>query len=704
VKRDTAGLFLLALALLAWTAPQAGCRRSVTRRLLEKKQKYEDAAGEDVMSRLGRPATRAAAARQIGQSKLREAIPALQGYLQDPDPQVRINCLWALGEMAARQAVPDVRTLLTDYDQCVRAAAAEALGKMPDKAAILWLGQTLSDQVWQVRLEAAKALGNIADEQAAQRLMQAMDDIKPQIAAAAAEGLRRIGQPAIGPIRAGLVRLSPQRRLLVTRSLAGMKGPAAAEALVEVLALSVPSNGRGRQGQPQAEACGVAVEALVAIGEPAIEPLARAAVYVNGQLPLKTEAAKVLARLGRPAVKPIAERITPWKVFPNRQELDLWVETLGRIDDPAAAEAIKEARKRYFGAEPGPDEKLPGPSGAPKAPTTMGASTRRAALDEGSLPTDGLVRLVLRGALIRTDKPPAQEAARDLNVDLQRHRGRWLPDVTGKGVAYNQGDHVGEVLKHQEAGGRHRLTVEMLILDDHWVKGGLGVYEVELGDAAGKLAGSYRGWFNGRDVRGEVSATVQHWPEAAFGEINLASGEHPRLLFRRRDLPAMRQKARSPFGRAVVAALQSKATTESQGIDQAIGWALLHVLFGDAQYGRQAVPLIRHYIAHPPGGHIHDSARRIQPLAIAYDLACNCMTPGERPKDLPPGKQTVRVTGEQIAFKQLEDSQVLRRAWRQRLRRRREGLLWVVRSLPASYHARQAQELLGRLREEGAKP
>jgi len=309
--------------------------------------------GGEVMLRLSRPDTRAAAAREIGEQKLRAAVPALQGYIQDKDPEVRLNCVWALGEMQAREAIMDVRTLLTDKADRVRVAAAEALGKMPDSSAVLWLGQALKDQFADVRVAAARALGNVPETKAAEWLVKALDDRSELVVDAAGAGLGRIGRPAIGPVREGLAKLTPEARLLVARALAGVKDPAATEALVEVLALSVPGPKHRSDAKIDAVTCQVTAEALVAAGEPAIEPLARKAVHVHGNLPLKQQAARVLARLGKPAAAPIVNRLTPWKVFPDRRELDLWVETLQQIGDPNALKAVEEVRKRSGSLEGG---------------------------------------------------------------------------------------------------------------------------------------------------------------------------------------------------------------------------------------------------------------------------------------------------------------------------------------------------------------
>ncbi|MGB2821763.1 MAG: HEAT repeat domain-containing protein, partial [Phycisphaerae bacterium] len=202
MRRLALGLLVPALIAAGLLLPGAACKKrgGVLPGMVRTKERTEAGEGGELISQLGRPDTRAKAARELGRKKIAKAVPALRGYLKDADAEVRLNCVWALGEIGDKKTIPDVRTLLTEEDHRVRAAAAEALGKMPDAGAVLWLGEALRDQVADVRLAAAEALGNIHDEKSAARLTGALHDAKAEVSAAAARSLGKIGKPAISHV------------------------------------------------------------------------------------------------------------------------------------------------------------------------------------------------------------------------------------------------------------------------------------------------------------------------------------------------------------------------------------------------------------------------------------------------------------------------------------------------------------------------
>lgn len=121
-----------------------------------------------------------------------------------------------------------------------------------------------------------------------------------------------------------------------------------------------------------------------------------------------------------------------------------------------------------------------------------------------------------------------------------------------------------------------------------------------------------------------LAATAAHaaekWPTDVPGYVRPAAGEHPRLLFRKADVPALRAKAQTPEGKALIARLRTtlggngevlpavfsaaekgydKAAAQAAGIDKpgaftighAAGYGLLYQLTGEKKYadlGRQA--------------------------------------------------------------------------------------------------------------------
>ena len=156
------------------------------------------------------------------------------------------------------------------------------------------------------------------------------------------------------------------------------------------------------------------------------------------------------------------------------------------------------------------------------------------------------------------------------------------------------------------------------------------------------------------------SAGDTPWPADVPGFVRPAPGEHPRLLFRQADVPALRRKAETPEGRAIVARLRhllggdgetfpEKTSPATQGypgpgpyrnltiteqghltIGHAAGYGLLYQLTGDRKYadlGRRAFERYmegvrdvdsRYSFVHPTGELRAGSSWAV--AALGYDL------------------------------------------------------------------------------------
>jgi hypothetical protein len=119
---------------------------------------------------------------------------------------------------------------------------------------------------------------------------------------------------------------------------------------------------------------------------------------------------------------------------------------------------------------------------------------------------------------------------------------------------------------------------------------------------------------------GNLADGADNWPTDVPGYVRPAPGEHPRLLFRKADLPALRRKAETPEGKALVTRLRTilggngetfpatfsaaakgydKKAVQDEDIDKpgaftishAAGYGLLYQVTGEKKYadlGRQA--------------------------------------------------------------------------------------------------------------------
>ena len=213
-------------------------------------------------------------------------------------------------------------------------------------------------------------------------------------------------------------------------------------------------------------------------------------------------------------------------------------------------------------------------------------------------PIHGNVVLVLEDGLARDG-----ENRMDIELELPCRKGAWPEKCWGSAVRYNRGHHEGVVKSNEASGDVRKLVVEAEIGPDNWVKGGRASYRIELNRRGETFTGSYAGTFSITDAPGpspppraaaapredlppeirkliestragaadpaargganvvttiDVSGKVRGrigppWPGEIDGHVPLAPGEHPRLILRKSDLPAMKARAaQTPEGKAIM--------------------------------------------------------------------------------------------------------------------------------------------------------
>jgi hypothetical protein len=171
----------------------------------------------------------------------------------------------------------------------------------------------------------------------------------------------------------------------------------------------------------------------------------------------------------------------------------------------------------------------------------------------------GAVLLLLREGIAPAE--PGDQFTRDLELELTLRDGKFDPKVWGYSMSINKAFHEGSVVK---ADG-DRLTVQLTLQRDRWSSPkpqGTAQYEIALQRQGDRYAGTFTGRLNltggdapvEREVKGRVTGTLGPlWSEPRPGFEKLATNEHPRLIFRKRDLPAIQQRLATPEGKAIMA-------------------------------------------------------------------------------------------------------------------------------------------------------
>lgn len=262
-----------------------------------------------------------------------------------------------------------------------------------------------------------------------------------------------------------------------------------------------------------------------------------------------------------------------------------------------------------------------------------------------------LIRLRLEGGLgviptqaVLSNGLP-QPVRRDIGFEFVVRGGQWDKDVAGYAVfydprfaeretsSYNKADHDTWLREFRADGSRVRLALDVTVNKDMWGSGGGEAdYVIEATRDGDTFAGSFTGRFNGQEVTGKVTGRGEPlWPTPVKGWKPVQNGEHPRLVFRQSDIPALRERAKSPEGQAIVARLREllrgKPNNESAGYFAA-GHASLFTLTGDAAHAQAARQMVEDIFAVRPGvGNTwrsteerHLRAPPVAGVALAFDL------------------------------------------------------------------------------------
>jgi HEAT repeat protein len=288
------------------------------------------------------------------------AVKPLLAALRDEDANMSERVTEALRKIASPGTVDPVIAALRDGDFKVRGRAARVLGKIGDPRAVEPLIDAFRTHRGVAHEEASRALAMIGTP-AAQALVLLLGDEDASIASDAEKLLVAIGAPAVEPLVAGLQFTAQQHKYYgdvrerAADALAEIGDPRAVEALGVALqdkghrfvrisaAYALGKIGNARAVEPLITALGdnenavsaFAADALVALGEPAVEPLM---TVFKSETP--GEAASLLIRIGAPAVDSLISALSDNEAAVRRRAAD----ALGQ-NDPRVIEPLIKALK-----------------------------------------------------------------------------------------------------------------------------------------------------------------------------------------------------------------------------------------------------------------------------------------------------------------------------------------------------------------------
>lgn len=232
---------------------------------------------------------------------------------------------------------------------------------------------------------------------------------------------------------------------------------------------------------------------------------------------------------------------------------------------------------------------------------------------------DGQFDLRLYDALFRGEEPG--DGPSPFLLVLSRKDGDWQR-AWGTARGFNHDVHSARVLDAELTERTLRVELDVtLFRDARSSRDGYARFDVELERSNnGVFRGRYSGELNGTAVDGEAKATaLPPYPERPETFEPIGPEEHPRILFRRSQLPALRKKAKTPLGRAAL-----------ERMDGPVGLAVKYRLSGERKHAMALIPLLekmmdRGLVSDQYG---HNVGARLEKTAIAYDL-CHEVWPEE---------------------------------------------------------------------------
>lgn len=226
------------------------------------------------------------------------------------------------------------------------------------------------------------------------------------------------------------------------------------------------------------------------------------------------------------------------------------------------------------------------------------------------LPQSGdMLQVTLEGLLRQNPDTPG----RIMMMEFNRLNGHWFMGG-GYSPSYNRGTHSG-VITFTEEDSLDAFRLQMDVQGDAWVRGGFAEVNVEWRTGDGRnYTGRYEGKAFGEPVSGTVRGVFLPAADPLPGFRAAQRGQHPRLLFQESDLPALRERAQTEFGREALARFP----------ESAVGLGMLHQLHGDAQYAERAMEAVKVHMADHDGGDKSIRHRfygyRLEQVALTYDL------------------------------------------------------------------------------------
>lgn len=226
---------------------------------------------------------------------------------------------------------------------------------------------------------------------------------------------------------------------------------------------------------------------------------------------------------------------------------------------------------------------------------------------------------------------PGDRYTRDMEIELTLRDGGFDKKVWGYAIGFNKAHHRGELT----ATDGDDLLVTMVINRDKWFPSapGKAKYRITLKREDDIYTGSYTGSFSYPATPGPVTRAVAGkvtgkafplWTEPPAGFRKLGQNEHPRLIFRKHDLPMIKKRLGTREGKAIMARFleqlpKNHATHPKCRPYFPAGYALAYQLTGDKAHAEKAKGILAGMLDIRGSQDIHYGPMA-QAMAVTLDL------------------------------------------------------------------------------------
>jgi len=213
------------------------------------------------------------------------------------------------------------------------------------------------------------------------------------------------------------------------------------------------------------------------------------------------------------------------------------------------------------------------------------------------------------------------EARKALQLWVEYNNGEWKP-VAGRAEHLSNGNHYGRVIEGSITDDKVTLKLDIQVNRTEYIPGGRGEYECTLErHSDNTLTGTYTGRYFGhnfvwryRDTypTGSVTGRIEGPIEKDPGWKEITSGEHPRMLFRKEDVPYLAAKLQTDFGKVAFTKMMD-----------ATGFGIKYQLTGDVKHAETAKRHVELHMAdynNGSGSGRFGWAPRWEQIVMAYDL------------------------------------------------------------------------------------